>query len=130
MTSNIRQIPVFAFPSTLKFYLCTRSSHIQVLNLHNPWDFLIKYKGKQVSIFVLSSDSFKSIVVHCHASSWEKYVVKNPEGTIPPQSSIQLVITHRQVIPSNCNQTDRFRVVLQDALTDEVGLAVVNYFLD
>ncbi|XP_030756824.1 motile sperm domain-containing protein 1-like [Sitophilus oryzae] len=102
MNLNFRQIPVFAFPNSLKFYLGTKSSYTQVLTLYSPYDFPIKYK------------------VHCHTSAWDKYIVPNPEGTIPPQSSVDLVITHKQAVPSNCNIMDKFKIVIQDTVTDQI----------
>ncbi|XP_066156819.1 motile sperm domain-containing protein 1-like [Euwallacea fornicatus] len=102
MNLNVRQIPVFAFPTSLKFYLGTKSSHTQVLTLYSPYDFPIKYK------------------VHCHSSAWDKYVVPTPEGTIPGQSTIDLVITHKHVVPVNCNISDKLKIVIQDPETDQI----------
>lgn len=61
-----------------------------------------------------------TFLVHCHAAAWDKYIVPNSEGTIPPQSSVDLVITHKYIIPSNCNISDKFKIVIQDAVTDQV----------
>lgn len=41
----IRQTPIFAFPPSLRFYIGTKNSHVQVLTLYNPYEFPIKYKG-------------------------------------------------------------------------------------
>ncbi|CAG9761477.1 unnamed protein product [Ceutorhynchus assimilis] len=102
MSLNLHAIPVFAFPTSLKFYLGTKSSHTQVLTLYSPYDFPIKYK------------------VHCQSSAWEKYIVPNPEGTIPGQSSVDLVITHKQAIPSNCNVLDKIKIVMHDHVTGQI----------
>ncbi|ENN73141.1 motile sperm domain-containing protein 1 [Dendroctonus ponderosae] len=99
---HFRQTPIFAFPPSLTFFLGSKHSHVQVLTLYNPYEFPIKYK------------------VHCHSSAWEKYIVPNPEGIIPNESSIDLAVTHKQAIPSNCNVTDKLKVVMQDIETDEI----------
>ncbi|KAF7283144.1 hypothetical protein GWI33_001254 [Rhynchophorus ferrugineus] len=102
MSMNYRQVPVFVFPSSLRFFLGSKSSHTQVVTLYSPYDFPIKYK------------------VHCHAACWDKYIVPNPEGTIPPQNSVDLVITLKHITPSNCNISDKFKIVIQDSVTDKL----------
>ncbi|KAL1517747.1 hypothetical protein ABEB36_001478 [Hypothenemus hampei] len=102
MSLNLHQIPVFAFPSSLKFFLGTKSTHTQVLTLYSPYNFPVKYK------------------VHCHSSAWDKYIVPNPEGTIPGQSSVDLVITHKQLITSNCNVPDKLKILIQDPVTEQI----------
>ncbi|XP_023022869.1 motile sperm domain-containing protein 1 [Leptinotarsa decemlineata] len=99
MPENIR-IPVFVFPTELKFYLPSKSSHKQVLSIYNPYDFKIKYK-------VLSTAS-------------RKYSVIKPEGNIGPQMLVDVVVRHNFPTEENANITDKFRVVIEDHSTKKV----------
>ncbi|XP_060535715.1 motile sperm domain-containing protein 1-like [Cylas formicarius] len=101
MDGNARQIPVFAFPNCLKFFLGSRTTHTQVLSLYSPYDFPVRFK------------------VHCHANAWDKYTVTNPEGVIGPQSTVDLVVTHKAPLPHHCNVVDRFKIVIFDKETDQ-----------
>ena len=40
------RLPVFVFPTSLTFYSNDQSSHKQVLTLYNPYEFVLKFKGK------------------------------------------------------------------------------------
>ena len=42
---NGPELPVFVFPSNVMFYFDEPSSFKQILNLYNPYDFAIKFKG-------------------------------------------------------------------------------------
>lgn len=42
------KIPVFVFPEELKFIEEDQSSHKQVLTLYNPYDFDIRFEGKDL----------------------------------------------------------------------------------
>lgn len=42
---HMRQIPVFVFPTNLKFYLGSRQNYKQMLTIYNPYEFKIRYKG-------------------------------------------------------------------------------------
>ncbi|XP_050294800.1 motile sperm domain-containing protein 1-like [Anthonomus grandis grandis] len=102
MSLSVRKLPLFAFPTSLRFYMGTKSSYTQVLTLYSPYDFPIKYK------------------VHCLSSAWEKYHVHKPEGSIPGQSSIELIITHKQPTPMYCNELDKFKIVMHDPVTKQI----------
>ena len=39
------KLPVFVFPTSVKFYSDDQSSHKQILTLYNPYDFALKFKG-------------------------------------------------------------------------------------
>lgn len=51
MSLNIKKIPVFVFPNTLKFYLGSKASHKQLLTLYNPYDFPVRFKGNTYMYF-------------------------------------------------------------------------------
>lgn len=99
MTLNPRKIPVFVFPTSLKFYLSTRSTHKQLLTLYNPYEFSVKFK-------VLSTAP-------------NKYSVIDPDGSIGPQSCVDIVIRHNAPSSVNCNVVDKFRIAMQDQQTHQ-----------
>lgn len=45
--------PVFVFPTSLNFYVDDTLSHKQCLSIYNPYDFLVKFKGKLINCFFL-----------------------------------------------------------------------------
>ena len=40
------KLPVFVFPTSLRFFADDQFSHKQVLTLYNPYDFNINFKGE------------------------------------------------------------------------------------
>nr|XP_022912129.1 motile sperm domain-containing protein 1-like [Onthophagus taurus] len=97
---QVRQIPVFVFPTMLKFYTSSKHTHKQLITIYNPYDFTIKYK------------------VLCTAPN--KYNVTDPEGSIRPQSCIDLVVRHTMPISANCNGVDKFRISIHDNTTKQL----------
>ncbi|KAJ8933237.1 hypothetical protein NQ314_014146 [Rhamnusium bicolor] len=100
MSLNIRKIPVFVFPNTLKFYLGSKATHKQLLTLYNPYDFPVRFK------------------VLCTAPN--KYAVIDPEGSIGAHMLVDIVIRHIMPIAANCNLADKFRISMQDHTTKQV----------
>ncbi|CAH1169564.1 unnamed protein product [Phaedon cochleariae] len=100
MSLNIKKIPVFVFPNTLKFYLGSKTTHKQLLTLYNPYDFPVRFK------------------VLC--TSPNKYVVIDPEGSIGPHMLVDIIIRHTSPLPVSCNVTDKFRISMQDHTTKQV----------
>ncbi|KAL3274799.1 hypothetical protein HHI36_019583 [Cryptolaemus montrouzieri] len=100
MSVSTRKIPVFVFPSALKFYIASKSSHKQLLTLYNPYEFPIKFK------------------VLCTAPN--KYTVIDPDGSIGPQALVDIVIRHTLPIPANCGVVDKFRITMLDQHTQQV----------
>ncbi|KAK9703175.1 MSP (Major sperm protein) domain [Popillia japonica] len=96
---HMRQIPVFVFPTNLKFYLGSRQNYKQMLTIYNPYEFKIRYK------------------VLCTTPN--KYTVIDPDGSIAPQSCIDLVIRHTMPVQANCNIIDKFRVSISDHVTKQ-----------
>ena len=47
---QLKGLPVFIFPHSIKFYIDDQSSHKQVLTLYNPYDFRLKFQGMLNSI--------------------------------------------------------------------------------
>ncbi|XP_073991862.1 motile sperm domain-containing protein 1-like [Rhodnius prolixus] len=94
------KVPVFAFPSSVDFYLGSQSTYKRVVTLYNPYEFAVRFK------------------VYCTAP--DKYIVVDPEGSIKPMCQIDLVFRHNALIPANCNVTDKFRIQLQDHATKQV----------
>ncbi|XP_066603260.1 motile sperm domain-containing protein 1-like isoform X2 [Prorops nasuta] len=87
-----RKLPVFVFPQSISFYLDDQSTHKQVLTLYNPYDFSVKFR-------VLSRNP-------------QKFKVHDPEGSIKPRCCVDVVIRHMAIISSNCNITDKFRILM------------------
>ncbi|KAJ8982159.1 hypothetical protein NQ317_013944 [Molorchus minor] len=100
MSLNVKKIPVFVFPNTLKFYLGSKTTHKQLLTLYNPYDFPVRFK------------------VLCTAPN--KYAVIDPEGSIGPHMLVDIVIRHTMPIAATCNVTDKFRISMQDHTTKQV----------
>ncbi|XP_018573270.1 motile sperm domain-containing protein 1-like [Anoplophora glabripennis] len=100
MSLNIKKIPVFVFPNSLKFYLGSKASHKQLLTLYNPYDFPVRFK-------VLSTAP-------------NKYAVIDPEGSIGPRTLVDIVIRHTMPTIANCNFTDKFRISMQDHTTKQI----------
>ena len=50
MMPQLKGLPVFIFPHSIKFYIDDQSSHKQVLTLYNPYDFRLKFQGMLNSI--------------------------------------------------------------------------------
>lgn len=96
----VRNIPVFAFPPTLKFYLNNKHSYKQSLALYNPYDFPVRFK-------VLSTNP-------------NKYTVIDPEGSIGPKSCVDLIIRHTMPTATNCSVLDKFRISYLDHTTRQV----------
>lgn len=94
------KVPVFVFPYSINFYLEDKATHKQVLTLYNPYECAVLFK------------------VLCTAP--KKYTVVDPEGSIKPQSCIDIVVRHNIVSPSNCNVTDKFRIQMRDCITKQV----------
>lgn len=88
------ELPVFAFPKSLEFYLEDRRSHKKLLTLYNPYDFVVRFK------------------ILC--TSPDKYDVSSPNGKISGKCQVDLVVAHKVCIPANCNVTDKFRIELLD----------------
>lgn len=63
------------------------------------------------------------IIVLC--TSPNKYTVIDPEGSIAPQSCIDLVVRHTMPISATCNALDKFRISISDHVTKQVS----NFFL-
>ena len=40
------QVPVFVHPTSLNFYTSDHNSYKQIITLFNPYEFVIKFKGK------------------------------------------------------------------------------------
>lgn len=57
MEQNLRKVPVFVFPTSLKFFLNSRETHKQLLTLYNPYDFPVRFKG-MLFIFSKSNQSW------------------------------------------------------------------------
>ncbi|KAG5898414.1 hypothetical protein JTB14_030392 [Gonioctena quinquepunctata] len=100
MTLNIKKIPVFVFPNTVKFYLNSKTTHKQLLTLYNPYDFPVKFK------------------VLCTAPN--KYAVIDPEGSIGPHMLVDIVIRHTMPTAGNSNITDKFRIFMEDHTTKQI----------
>lgn len=94
------KVPVFAFPSSVDFYLGSQSTYRRVVTLYNPYEFAVRFK------------------VYCTAP--DKYIVVDPEGSIKPMCQIDLVFRHNALSPANCNVTDKFRIQLHDHTTKQV----------
>lgn len=45
MDTSFRKVPVFVFPTLLKFHVNARHTHKQLLTLYNPYEFPVKFKG-------------------------------------------------------------------------------------
>lgn len=46
-----------------------------------------------------------------------KYSVIDPEGSIAPHSSVDIVIRHNFPVAAHCNVVDKFRITMQDHAT-------------
>ncbi|GJQ79325.1 hypothetical protein Trydic_g16190 [Trypoxylus dichotomus] len=77
----------------------SRQSHKQVLTIYNPYEFKIRYK------------------VLCTTPN--KYTVIDPEGSVAPQSCIDLVVRYTMPVPANCNIIDKFRISISDHVTKQ-----------
>lgn len=88
------RLPVFVFPTSLSFYWDDQSSHKQILTLYNPYDFSLKFR-------VL-------------ATSPNKYIVADSEGSIRPRCCVDIVIRHNAILSSNIGVTDKFRIQTQE----------------
>lgn len=66
-------------------YLDDASTFSQVLTLYNPYDFVVRYKGKRKYEF-LSDLSKLSFLVLCTAP--KKYSIAEPQGEIRAQHSV------------------------------------------
>lgn len=67
----MKEIPVFVFPTNLKFYLGSRQSHKQILTIYNPYEFKIKYKGmkyfsKLFKLHIYFSSMYFPKQIYCH----------------------------------------------------------------
>ncbi|XP_075227801.1 motile sperm domain-containing protein 1-like [Lycorma delicatula] len=94
------KVPVFVFPYSINFYLEDKATHKQILTVYNPYECAVLFK------------------VLCTAP--KKYTVVDPEGSIKPQSCIDIVVRHNVVSPSNCNVTDKFRIQMRDCITKQM----------
>ncbi|KAK9505631.1 hypothetical protein O3M35_009635 [Rhynocoris fuscipes] len=100
-------VPVFAFPSSLDFYLGSQTTYKRVITLYNPYDFAVRFS------------------VHCNAR--DKYIVVYPEGSIKSKCQVDLVIRHKAVTPANCNVVDKFKIKFHDHTTkQEIGRKVIT----
>lgn len=43
------KIPVFVFPNSMTFLMEDKTTHKRILSLYNPYDYTIKYRGKDFS---------------------------------------------------------------------------------
>ncbi|XP_051173296.1 motile sperm domain-containing protein 1-like [Leptopilina boulardi] len=93
MMPQLKGLPVFIFPHSIKFYMDDQSSHKQVLTLYNPYDFRLKFQ-----------------VCLEKSAQRDKYTVVDSEGTIKAKCCIDIVIRHISAVPSNCNVVDRFSI--------------------
>ncbi|XP_017777582.1 PREDICTED: motile sperm domain-containing protein 1-like [Nicrophorus vespilloides] len=100
MDSSVRKVPVFVYPTTLKFFLGSRQSHKQLLTLYNPYEFRVRFK-------VLSTAP-------------KKYMVIDPTGSIGPQACVDIVVRHTMPNVGNCNVVDKFRISMEDHTTKAV----------
>ncbi|KAK1134830.1 hypothetical protein K0M31_007599 [Melipona bicolor] len=94
-----QKYPIFVFPPSITFFLDDQSTHKQVLTLHNPYDFPIRFK------------------VLCTAPN--KYKVVQPEGTLKSRYCIDIVVRHTSLVSSNCNVVDKFRIQVQEHPTKQ-----------
>ncbi|XP_047997731.1 motile sperm domain-containing protein 1-like [Leguminivora glycinivorella] len=95
----MKNFPVFVFPVSLEFYLSARHTHKQLLTVYNPYDFSVNFK------------------VLCTAPN--KFTVIDPEGLIPPQSCIDIVVRYTQPSVLHCNTTEKFRITMYDRNTQQ-----------
>uniref|UniRef100_A0A0A9WL75 Motile sperm domain-containing protein 1 n=2 Tax=Lygus hesperus TaxID=30085 RepID=A0A0A9WL75_LYGHE len=94
------KIPVFAFPTSVDFYLEDHRTHKRLLTVYNPYDFAVRFK------------------VLCTAP--DKYEVSGPEGKIKARCQVDVVFRHKALSPANCNVTDKFRIQMQHNETKQV----------
>lgn len=83
-----KKIPVFVFPEELKFIEGDPSSHKQVLTLYNPYDFNIKFEGKQSLGFSLIFDEHSTSPVFSNAPS--NYAVVESKGFIKADCCVDM----------------------------------------
>lgn len=86
------QLPVFAFPQSLTFYMDDPSSHKQIVTVYNPYNFHVKFR-------VLSTDA-------------RKYSVSDSQGFIRSNHGVDIVFHHKALFPSNVGITDKIRLQL------------------
>lgn len=94
------KVPVFVFPHKLIFVLQDKNTHKQIITLHNPYGFSVRYK-------VL-------------ATSPKKYTIGNPEGVVLSQHRVDIVVRHNEIDSSTCDVADKFRIQLYDNNTNMI----------
>lgn len=122
---SVQKIPVFVYPNSLKFYLGSRATHKQLLTLYNPYEFPVTFKGKKIPNVYLCPPQ-KSITVLSTAP--QKYLVVDPEGSIGPQSCVDIAVRHNVPLSAHCNVTDKFRISMQDHTTKKVEKGKILWF--
>ncbi|KAK9885925.1 hypothetical protein WA026_013803 [Henosepilachna vigintioctopunctata] len=109
MSAN-RNIPVFVIPSSLQFCLHAKESHKQFLTIHNPYDFPVSFS------------------ISCTDPT--KYHVKVPEGSLGPNSLVDIGIRHIMPDLENCGIIDKFKINMVDKKTRQMlGFKVVEAIL-
>jgi len=93
------KLPVFVFPTSLRFFADDQFSHKQVLTLYNPYDFNINFK------------------VFCNNP--RIYTVIDSEGIIKPKCCIDIVIRITEINLTSF-QDDKFRIHISEVRTSEV----------
>lgn len=124
MESGNRKVPVFVFPTSLKFYVNSRQTHKQLLTVYNPYEFPVKFKGN----FFFLIFTFTLFVFLVLSTAPNKYAVIDPEGSMGPLSCVDIVIRHTMPISGNCNVIDKFRITMQDHSTKEVQCFLLIIF--
>lgn len=85
------RLPVFTTPQQqINFYADDPQTFKQILTLYNPYDFLVKFK------------------LFCTDRS--KYTVSFSQGQIKSNHSVDIVVQHKAVIPTNIGVTDVIRI--------------------
>ncbi|CAF1115175.1 unnamed protein product, partial [Brachionus calyciflorus] len=87
MTNNC---DLLIYPLLFEFYSDDAKSLQQEIHLHNQFDFTVKFK-------VLTTAP-------------KKYTVSNPEGSIPPKTSVELIVKHSHSSFGDSNSNDTLRV--------------------
>lgn len=98
--SSAGLLPVIVIPHAVNFYLGDQKTYRQVLTIYNVYDTAVRFK-------VLSTNP-------------QKYTVVEPEGSIKPNCSLDILVKHNDVKPSNCNVTDKFRIQFLEHSTKKV----------
>jgi hypothetical protein len=116
MSLKDRTIPVFIYPHELTFYVDNQATHKQLLTLYNPYDFPVKYQGKDKAVFPAKRNKFRSV----YANTTDKYLVVDPKGSIAAHAYVDLLIRHIAPIQSKCHSRDKFMITMQDATTNHL----------